>query len=187
MNAQELIKSVTQQVLDEARQSVPGGDSWNGTFAAVNKYFVPHCDFRRTTKLAVGRSWRTATSAQQEQVFEQFEPLLVRTVTNAFEQAVLSGGDVEFPPFREGGRDTVVCTVLPGNDGQPISICYRLNQSSTDGWRIYDMSMSGVWTIQMYRQQFAETLPNSGFDALIQSLTQENQRLALTHAQRSAP
>ena len=78
-NPQALIKTATQQVLDEVKQqTIKQGDT-NRIITIVNKDILPYTDFRRTTQLAMGRNWRTATAEQQQQVQEQFKLLLIRT------------------------------------------------------------------------------------------------------------
>ncbi|HYS64533.1 MAG TPA: ABC transporter substrate-binding protein, partial [Paraburkholderia sp.] len=79
-----MIKTVTQQVIDAIRsdKSIQQGDITHIT-RLVNEKILPYTDFRRTTQLAMGRNWRTATPEQQNQVVEQFKMLLIRTYSGA--------------------------------------------------------------------------------------------------------
>jgi phospholipid transport system substrate-binding protein len=79
-----LIKTVTQQVVDAVRsdKSIQQGDISHIT-QLVNEKILPYTDFRRTTQLAMGRNWRTATPEQQNAVVEQFKMLLIRTYSGA--------------------------------------------------------------------------------------------------------
>ena len=71
----------------------------------VETKVLPHFDFTRMTRLAVGAPWRQATPPQQQALTAQFRTLLVYTYTNAFtqykEQAIeyrplkLAAGDAE--------------------------------------------------------------------------------------------
>src|ERR1700760_4718982 len=58
-----------------------------GDMAAINQLvvtrFVPETDFQRTTRIAVGKAWSTATPEQQKQLYEQFQTLLVRLYTSS--------------------------------------------------------------------------------------------------------
>ncbi len=176
-NPQTLIKTATQQVLDEVRaQAVKQGDIGRVT-SIVNRDILPYIDFRRTTQLAMGRHWRTASAAQQQQVIEQFKMLLIRTYSGAIAQ-LKPDQQIQYPPFRGGSDDTdVVVRTVAMNNGQPVQIDYRLYKTA-QGWRVYDLNVLGAWLIQTYQQQFNEKIQQSGVDGLIQFLTQRNQELA---------
>ncbi|WP_323121918.1 MlaC/ttg2D family ABC transporter substrate-binding protein [Burkholderia alba] len=176
-NPQALIKSATQQVLDEVRtQTIKQGDIARIT-TIVNKDILPYTDFQRTTQLAMGRNWRTATPAQQQQVVEQFKSLLIRTYAGALAQ-LKPDQQIQYPPFRADPADTdVVVRTVAMNNGQPVQIDYRLYKTP-QGWRVYDLNVLGAWLIQTYQQQFNEKIQQSGVDGLIQFLTQRNAQLA---------
>jgi len=176
-NPDALIKAITQQVMDQIRgdKSIQSGDI-NKITQLVNEKILPYTDFRRTTQLAMGRNWRTATPDQQTQVIEQFKTLLIRTYSGALAQ--VRNQQIEYKPFRANPDDTDVVvrsTVL--NNGQPIELDYRLYKTP-QGWRVYDLNVLGAWLIQAYQQQFQEKIQQGGVDGLIQFLTQRNQQLA---------
>ena len=176
-NPQALIKSAMQQVLDEVRQqAIKQGDT-NRIITIVNKDILPYADFRRTTQLAMGRHWRTASQAQQQQVMDQFKMLLIRTYSGALAQ-LKPDQQIQYLPFRAGPEDTdVVVRTVAMNNGQPVQIDYRLYKTA-QGWRVYDLNVLGAWLIQTYQQQFNEKIQQSGVEGLIQFLAQRNQELA---------
>ena len=172
-----MMKAVTQQVLDIIRSdpSIKQGDI-NRITQVVNEKILPYTDFHRTTQLATGRAWRTATPQQQEQLVEQFKMLLIRTYSGALSQ--VRDQQVQFKPFRANPDDTdVVVRSVVMNNGQPLELDYRLYKAP-QGWRVYDLNVAGAWLIQAYQQQFSEKINQSGVDGLIQFLTQRNQQLA---------
>jgi phospholipid transport system substrate-binding protein len=172
-----MVKTVTQQVIDTIRsdKSIQQGDI-NRITQLVNDKILPYIDFRRTTQLAMGRSWRTATPQQQEQVVEQFKMLLIRTYAGALAQ--VRNQEIQYKPFRANPDDTdVVVRSTVMNNGQPIELDYRLYKTP-QGWRVYDINVLGAWLIQAYQQQFQEQIQQHGVDGLIQFLTQRNQQLA---------
>ena len=176
-NPDTMMKSITQQVMDQIKgdKSIQGGDLSKIT-QLVNEKILPYTDFRRTTQLAMGRNWRTATPEQQQQVIEQFKTLLIRTYSGALAQ--VRDQQIQYKPFRANPDDTDVVvrsTVL--NNGQPIELDYRLYKTP-QGWRVYDINVLGAWLIQAYQQQFQEKIQQGGVDGLIQFLTQRNQQLA---------
>ncbi|WP_028228107.1 MlaC/ttg2D family ABC transporter substrate-binding protein [Paraburkholderia ferrariae] len=172
-----MVKSITQQVMDQIRgdKSIQAGDLDKIT-QLVNEKILPYTDFRRTTQLAMGRNWRTATPDQQAKVIEQFKMLLIRTYAGALAQ--VRDQQIQYKPFRANPDDTdVVVRSTVMNNGQPIELDYRLYKTP-QGWRVYDINVLGAWLIQAYQQQFQEKIQQGGVDGLIQFLTQRNQQLA---------
>ena len=54
--------------------------------SVVETHFVPSTDFQRTTRIAVGKAWSTATPQQQQQLYQQFQQLLVNTYAASLSQ-----------------------------------------------------------------------------------------------------
>jgi phospholipid transport system substrate-binding protein len=176
-NPDVLIKTVTQQVLDQikADKQIQSGNITRIT-ELVNQKILPYTDFTRTTRLVMGRNWNTATPQQQKEIVEQFKILLIRTYSGALAQ--VRDQEVQYKPFRASPEDTdVVVRSVVINNGQPIQLDYRLYKTP-QGWKVYDINVLGAWLIQAYQQQFNEQIQQKGVDGLIQFLTQRNQQLA---------
>ncbi|SAL73746.1 Ttg2 family toluene tolerance protein [Caballeronia peredens] len=172
-----LIKTVTQQVLDEIKsdQKIQSGDI-NKITELVNQKILPYTDFTRTTRLVMGRNWNSATPEQQKQIVEQFKMLLIRTYSGALAQ--VRNQTVQYKPFRASPEDTdVVVRSVVMNNGSPVELDYRLYKTP-QGWRVYDINVLGAWLIQAYQQQFNEQISQNGVAGLLQFLTQRNQQLA---------
>ncbi|CAB3800130.1 MlaC/ttg2D family ABC transporter substrate-binding protein [Pararobbsia alpina] len=174
---QALIKTATQQVLDEVRTRAVEPSDIPRIMDIVNRDILPYIDFHRTTQLAMGHYWKTATPAQQQQMVEQFKLLLIRTYSGAIAQ-LRPDQQFEFPPSRIAPTDTdVVVRTVAMTNGEPLEIDYRLYKTP-QGWRVYDLNVLGAWLVQTYRQQFSEKIQQSGVDGLIQSLNERNEQLA---------
>jgi phospholipid transport system substrate-binding protein len=176
-NPDALIKTVTQQVLDEIKsdKQIQSGDV-NEITKLVNEKILPYTDFTRTTRLVMGRNWNTATPEQQKQIVEQFKMLLIRTYSGALAQ--VRNQTIQYKPFRASPEDTdVVVRSVVMNNGQPVELDYRLYKTA-QGWRVYDINVLGAWLIQAYQQQFNEQIQQHGVNGLVQFLTQRNQQLA---------
>ncbi|GJH29726.1 MULTISPECIES: phospholipid-binding protein MlaC [Caballeronia] len=172
-----LIKTVTQQVLDEIKSDpkIQSGDIAKIT-ELVNQKILPYTDFTRTTRLVMGRNWNSATPEQQKQIVEQFKMLLIRTYSGALAQ--VRNQTVQYKPFRANPDDTdVVVRSVVMNNGSPVELDYRLYKTA-QGWRVYDINVLGAWLIQAYQQQFNEQISQNGVGGLLQFLTQRNQQLA---------
>jgi phospholipid transport system substrate-binding protein len=154
-----------------------GGDMAR-TAELVESRFVPVTDFQRTTRIAVGSAWNTATPEQQKQLYEQFQTLLVRIYTTSLSQ--LRDEDVKFsfdPAKLDGGGNDAVVQSHVVTTGGDNPVRYRL-EKTPQGWKIYDIDMLGAWLIQVYQQQFAGQLSKGGVDGLIKFLTAHNARTA---------
>jgi phospholipid transport system substrate-binding protein len=174
---QLLIKTATQQILDEVRTQAIAPDDIPRIMDIVNRDILPYTDFRRTTSLAMGRYWRTATPAQQQQLVEQFKMLLIHTYSGAIGQ-LRPDQRIDYPPIHIAPTDTdVVVRTVATRNGEPAEIDYRL-YSTPQGWRLYDLNVLGVWLIQTYRQQFSDKIRETSVDGLIQFLAERNQQLA---------
>jgi len=174
---QVLVKSVTQQVLDEVHKQAIDPSDIPRIMDIVNRDILPYIDFEHTTQLALARYWRTATPAQQQQLTQQFKMLLIHLYSGALAQ-LKPDQKIEYPPMRVAPTDTdAVVRTIASTNAQPVEIDYRLRKTP-QGWRVYDLNVMGAWLVQTYRQQFGETIQQSGIDGLLRFLTNRNQQLA---------
>ncbi|MFP3554555.1 ABC transporter substrate-binding protein [Paraburkholderia sp. SIMBA_049] len=174
---QILIKSVTQQVLDEVHTQAIDPSDIPRIMNIVNRDILPYIDFEHTTQLALARYWRTATPAQQQQLTQQFKMLLIHLYSGALAQ-LKPDQKIDYPPMRVAPTDTdAVVRTIASTNAQPVEIDYRLRKTP-QGWRVYDLNVMGAWLVQTYRQQFGETIQQSGIDGLLRFLTDRNQQLA---------
>lgn len=174
---QILIKSVTQQVLDEVHTQAIDPSDIPRIMNIVNRDILPYIDFEYTTQLALARYWRTATPTQQQQLTQQFKMLLIHLYSGALAQ-LKPDQKIDYPPMRVAPTDTdAVVRTIASTNAQPVEIDYRLRKTP-QGWRVYDLNVMGAWLVQTYRQQFGETIQQSGIDGLLRFLTDRNQQLA---------
>ena len=174
----QLVKQVSSEVLDAAKadKSIQAGDVQKVS-ALVEAKVMPHVNFQRMTASAVGRYWRQASPEQQKQLQDQFKTLLVRTYSGALAQ-VADNQTIELQPMRSSPEDkeVVVRSQVKGK-GDPIQLDYRLEQTGS-GWKIYDVSVLGVWLVENYRNSFAQEIGANGVDGLIKKLVERNTRPA---------
>ena len=139
----------------------------------VEAKVLPHFDFTRMTRLAVGRFWRQATPAQQQELVNEFRSLLVRT----YSASLTSYKDqkIEYKPLKmaPGATEVVVKTVVLQPGGQPIPIDYGM-EKTPDGWKVYDITVDGVSLVVNYRSSFAQEVQQGGIEQLIRTLHQKN-------------
>jgi phospholipid transport system substrate-binding protein len=174
-----LAKKVTDEVIAVLRadKDIQAGNT-KKVLDLVESKIVPHFNFPRMTRLAVGAPWRQTTPAQQQSLTNEFRTLLVNTYTSAFTQ--YRDQVIEYRPFKMAPGDTevVVRSLIKQKTGaDPIDINYSMEK--LDGtWKVYDVVIAGVSLVQNYRSSFASEIQKSGVDGLIVTLAAKNKSLA---------
>lgn len=179
-----LIKNTVHEVLDIVRsdKELRSGNQ-KKMLELVDAKVLPHFNFEHMTKLAVGRSWRTATPEQKKALMSEFRTLLVRTYTKAFTS--YRDQVVEIKPFKmdAAATDVTVKTAIvkPGSSQQPVLVDYDM-EKMPDGWKVYDLTVEGVSLVTSYRGTFADQIQQVGIDGLIKTLTDKNNSAATNAA-----
>jgi phospholipid transport system substrate-binding protein len=174
---QALIETLSASILNTVKSDpqIKAGDT-HRIEQVVNTQLLPYTDFRKTTRLALGPAWRTATPDQRDELVKQFIALLIHLYAGA--AAKVGDQTVDVQPMRAApdATDVVVQTnVISG--GRPYPVAYRLEKAA-EGWRIYDVNVANLWLIAAYRPQFSSQVQSSGVPGLIAFLKQRNQELA---------
>jgi phospholipid transport system substrate-binding protein len=141
--------------------------------ALIEVKLVPHFDTTRMTALAMGRNWRAASPEQQKELTEQFKTLLIRTYSNALTN--YRDNTMTYAPLRMNPADTeVIVRTAVSRPGQaPIPLDYSM-EKAPDGWKCYDVVVSGVSLVTNYRDEFNDIVKSSGVDGLIKTLSDKN-------------
>ena len=178
-------KKVTEEVLAiiRADKEIQAGNT-RKILDLVEAKVLPHFNFTRMTRLAVGAPWRRASSAQQQSLTNEFRLLLVHTYTNAFTQ--YRDQVVEYKPLKLQPGDTEVVVrslVKQKGGGDPIDINYSMEKIDS-GWKVYDVTIAGVSLVQNYRSTFSSEIQKAGIDGLIATLVSKNKTLAQQSARK---
>ncbi|AJW43326.1 signal peptide protein [Ralstonia mannitolilytica] len=175
-DAQATVKAAVDDVLTTIKND-PELRSGNmaKVFQLVDDKIVPRADFKRTTQIAMGRFWNQATPEQQ-QIQEGFKTLLIRTYAGALSN--VKNQTVTYKPFRAAADDTdVVVRSTVNNNGEPVALDYRLEKTA-NGWKVYDINISGLWLSETYKNQFADVISKRGGVAgLVSFLNERNAQL----------
>ncbi len=156
----------------KADKALQGGNQQK-LHALVEEKVLPHFDFARMTRLAVGRSWAQATDAQKEALIREFRMLLVRTYSTSLSQYRNQTIDVKPAKIAAGDKETVVRTVVNQPGGQPIPIDYGMERTDA-GWKVYDVVIDGVSLVTTYRGSFSDQIQKTGVDGLVKTLADRN-------------
>jgi len=169
-----LVKRVTDEVLAiiKADKDVQAGNPRKVVELAEQKV-LPHFDFMRMTRLAVGRSWQQATDAQKEALVKEFRTLLVRTYSTSL--SAYRNQSIEVKPVKmaAGDKETTVRTAVVQQGGPSIPIDYAMEKADS-GWKVFDVVIDGASLVTTYRGSFNEQVQRGGIDGLVKSLADRN-------------
>jgi phospholipid transport system substrate-binding protein len=168
-----LVRKVTDDVVAAIKsdKDVQSGNSAK-ILQLVDAKVLPHFDFTRMTRLAMGRNWQQTTPEQQTALIKEFRTLLVRTYSTALGQYRSQTVDVK--QLKLDGKETDVTVRSTVNNGSAkIPLDYAMEKQAS-GWKIYDVLVDGVSLVTTYRSSFNQEIQSGGVDALVKSLAQRN-------------
>jgi phospholipid transport system substrate-binding protein len=164
-----LLKQTTEDVVATINQDkdLQTGDRMK-SYALVEAKIVPHFDFVRMTRLALGKNWNKATPDQQAAVVEAFRNLLVRTYSGALTR--FRNLAITYKPWTGTATDpsTVVQSTVVDN-GRTVPIDYQMAHEDNT-WKVYDIKVDGISLVTNYRSDFNDRVSTVGIDGLIKDL-----------------
>ncbi len=167
-----LVKSVTREVIGVIAKKSDAHDPAK-IARLVEATIVPHFDFARMTRLAMGRNWRLASPEQQQALIVEFRTLLIHTYSASL--ALYRDQKIEFDPLRAAPGDTEITVrslvKKPGAD--PVHINYDMEKEPA-GWKVYNVTVDGISLVITYRDTFANQVRERGVDGLINTLADKN-------------
>ena len=182
-----LVDNTAQEVLTIIRQDKgikPGKKA--RLLNLVEAKILPHFDFSRMTKLAMGKNWSKAAPQQQQEIANQFRTLLVRTYYKAL--SVYSDHTIKVTPIKDiaGNTNVTVKTQAIQNNGHnPVSINYSMEKTS-NGWKVYDITVGGISLVINYRGSFNSQIRRGGIEGLLKTLADKNRKLDAKDKKKSA-
>ena len=169
-----LVKRIADEVLAviKADKDVASGNQQKVVALAEQKV-LPHFDFTRMTRLAVGRNWNQASDAQKEALTKEFRTMLVRTYSSSL--TAYRNQTIEVKPTKMSPNDneTTVRTQVIQQGGPPIPIDYAMEKVGND-WKVYDVVIDGASLVTTYRGSFNEQIQKGGIDGLLKTLQERN-------------
>jgi phospholipid transport system substrate-binding protein len=153
-------------------KAVQAGDS-KRIFEVVESLVLPHFNFTRMTRLAMGANWKLASAQQQDDLVREFRALLVRTYSVALKQYRDETIEVRPVKLAAGQDDVQVRTFVNRPGAKAIAIDYDMERTP-HGWKVYDVSVAGVSLVINFRSSFDGEIRKGGVDGLIRTLAERN-------------
>ncbi len=145
-------------------------------YEIVDEVVLPHFDFERMSRWALGKYWRKATKSERVQFMREFRVLLVRTYAKALNDNYDQKIDMLPVRMRKGGKEATVRTEVQQSAGFPIPIDYKMYIKG-DAWKIYDVSVDAISLVANYRTSFATEIRKDGLPKLIARLADRNKQV----------
>jgi phospholipid transport system substrate-binding protein len=169
-----LVRQVVTDVLAAIRNIPPEDrEGREKALTYAKQKILPHIDFERMTRLAVGRAWRSADARQRDALVTQFGNLITRTYSAAID--AYDGHETQVDPLQlsPGDNDVIVHSRFKKSGAPPVEVNYAMWMTA-QGWKVYDITVENVSLVITYRSQFSEEVSRSGVDGLIRTLTEKN-------------
>lgn len=167
-----LIMNTVDKVLEIVRKDKNIVTDQRRMFELVDTCVVPHFDFTRMTRLAVGRPWRDASAEQKTALTAEFRNLLVRTYTVTFSNYVEPKINLKSVRALDENEATVLTEIII-SDGRAVAVNYEMRKGDA-GWKVFDVVVEGISLVTSYRNSFADQIGRDGIDGLIRSLAEKN-------------
>ncbi|HEX7403949.1 MAG TPA: ABC transporter substrate-binding protein [Usitatibacter sp.] len=176
--AQETPDALVKRTADEiiaiikADKDIQNGNSAK-VFELAEQKVLPHFDFERMTRLAVGRNWSQANDEQKQSLVKEFRTLLVRTYSSSLSQYRNQTIDVKPTKVAPADKEATVRSAVIQQGGPPIPIDYTMEKADS-GWKVYDVVIDGASLVTTYRGTFNDQVQKGGIDGLVKTLQERN-------------
>jgi phospholipid transport system substrate-binding protein len=138
--------------------------------ARVRRLVADVADMHAAAAAALGAEWERRTPAERDEFVGLFTELLERAYVGRLAGAVRSGGGVmmTYGDEEHEGEEAKVTTALRGV-GPDLRVEYRMTVRA-GRWRVRDIVVDGVSTVENYRAQFTRVLQHGSYPALVNVL-----------------
>jgi phospholipid transport system substrate-binding protein len=133
-------------------------------------------DLNRLARLVLGRHWRSATDAQQEEYQRLFRQLMLKKFVGhlgAYSNRQLGPSDELFQVTGSrtvGGGDVIVDSVVRPPDRPPLAAAWRLRPGDDGSFVIIDLIVANVSLLISQRSEFASVIERGGIDDLLDEM-----------------
>lgn len=129
--------------------------------AEFKKLLTRRFDLKTIGRFALGRNWRTATKAQQQEYQRLFQKMVVDVYASRFSD--YSGQDLEIRKSRKDSEKDVTVTsfIVPNSGGSEIQVDWRVRYKN-GAYRVIDISIEGVSMAVTQRSDFSSVIQRGG-------------------------
>jgi phospholipid transport system substrate-binding protein len=142
--------------------------------ASIEEIAYARFDMVTTSKLVLGKAWKSFSPQQREEYVVEFKKYLANNYGGRISR--YDQETVEILRVREAPLGHVIVrTRIVGGEFEDTRVDYRMREK--DGqWLVIDVIVKGISMASNFRDQFKEVLSRGGPDHLIQKLREKNAR-----------
>jgi phospholipid transport system substrate-binding protein len=169
-----LVRHVTDEVLEIIKhdKDIQNGDM-KKIGALAEEKIIPHFDFERMSRLALGKHWKDTSQAQRDAFITEFRSLVTRTFSSALSK--YRNQSIEYKPLHSQSGDTEVkvktLILQPGSEDIPVE--YSLEKVGDD-WKVFDVVIDDISLVTTHRGSFSTEIHQNGVDELTRKLAAKN-------------
>lgn len=168
--AQALIHTVGTEVLAVLRNPDLDADQ---KFTRLVALLDGPIDLDLIGRLILGRHWRTASEAQQEEYLRLFRAFALDNLASKLH--VYDGQDFEIVGAKAvSDRDAVVSTRVISHDRPPLRVDWRIREGRDGNLVAIDVIVEGVSLIITQRSEFSSVIERQGMAGLLAELRQRS-------------
>jgi phospholipid transport system substrate-binding protein len=152
----------------EIRAALPkeGTEPTPATRQKLEAIVTKAVDLEGMARSALGKTWSETPPAKQKKFLEAFKGRFRKATGEQFDQ--YRSTSIKYFPERKEDDDTIVPTEVAVK-GEPTRIEYRMREEK-GVWRIVDIIVDDVSTVENYRSSFNRIIKKEGMDGLIARL-----------------
>ena len=124
-------------------------------------------DLKGMAESALGPRWKQMTESQRKRLVAAFEGRFKSLSGSELDSYRTT--NIEYQPEVASDEGLVKVPTRVVVKGEPTEIAYTLRRDKT-GWRIVDITVDGVSTVENYRSSFARVISKDGVEGLIRKL-----------------
>jgi len=165
MSATEVLKARDAEV--RALLPKPGDELSPSKRDQIESVLIRTVDLDVMAKEALGKNWEQQPPAKRKQFMQAFRSRFKALTGDQI--ASYRESKTEFLPEQKDGGDRVIVPTVLVVKGEPTHVNYKM-QPTGDSWKIVDIIIDDVSTVENYRASFSKVIAQEGFDALIHKL-----------------
>ena len=167
--AEAVVKETTDKVVTALKQQQ---DDRQVT-TLINEIIIPHFDFTKMAQWTLGNEWKKLDVQKRELFVSNFQQLLINTYATALIK--FENQSIDILEVKTGKNPNIVAVPTRINlaNDNPVMISYMM-MNGDNGWKVIDMSISGISIVKNYRATYASEIRSNGFDELMRKLIEKN-------------
>lgn len=154
----------------EVRATVPakGAELTEAARQKLETILTRAVDLEGVARAALGKNWDDATPAKRKKFLDAFKQRFRKATADQFTDDY-RGTEVKYLPEMAADDGAVKVPTEVVIKGEPTHIDYVMRRSGAD-WRIVDIVVDDVSTVDNYRSSFGRIIKKEGMDGLIARL-----------------